>query len=133
MSSTTSRSPSCPPALQSGETNTIGKRKEEEEEDRIKEKIRRATEAWQTYYEKEEEDTDEEERSEQEAMNTIKKHGSSKSCSNRDIHQARAGGNKREEQRRNIHNKRLYSIRCELGTICRVKTRRNIQGKRESR
>ena len=42
-----------------------------EKEDRIKEKIRKATEAWRKYYEKEEEDTEEEERSEQETMSTI--------------------------------------------------------------
>ena len=35
------------------------------------------------------------ERREKEAMNTIKKHGSSKSCSNRDVHQKRAGGKKK--------------------------------------
>ena len=38
----------------------------------IKEKIRRAVEAWQTYYEEGEEGAEEEEKKEREAMNTIK-------------------------------------------------------------
>ena len=53
-------------------TNVLDQKIKEEEEE-IKGKIRRAVEAWQTYYEEGEEGTEEAERKEREVMNTIKK------------------------------------------------------------
>ena len=53
-------------------TNVLDQKRKEEEEE-IKGKIRRAVEAWQTYYEEGEEGTEEAERKEREVMNTIKK------------------------------------------------------------
>ena len=43
-------------------------------------------------------------------MNTIKKHGSSKSCSNRDVHQKRAGGKKKEKNKGETYMIKDYTI-----------------------
>ena len=59
--------------------------------------MRRAVEAWQTYYEEGEEGTEEAERKEREVMNTIKKCRGSRSRSNRDIHQKGARSPKRKK------------------------------------
>ena len=69
-----------------------------EEEEEIKGKIMRAVEAWQTYYEKEEEETEELSGKERERSHEHnKEYRGSRSCSNRDIHQKRAGSSERKK------------------------------------